>query len=123
MRSLAESARSWAWPALINVLAFCAGAQAAGIESLNIEPPSLPEFGKAMAAKSSAALQEAEDSFQNSELLAKLKAQSAENKEKCVSTLRSIQFRLGKALNATMISLHILEVAFIRALNAGTEKL
>jgi hypothetical protein len=43
----------------------------------------MPDVGKAMYHKNQAALKEAEDSFKNSELLQKLKAQSAENKDKC----------------------------------------
>lgn len=45
----------------------------------------MPEIGKALNDKNQATLKEAEDSFQNSELLQKLKAQSAENKDKYAS--------------------------------------
>jgi hypothetical protein len=60
-----------------------AGCSAAGIESIDVNIPSISNIGKAISDKNQSVLQEAEDSFQNSELLQKLKAQSAENKDKC----------------------------------------
>lgn len=73
-----------------------AGCYAAGIESIDFNGPSL-EIGKAAYEKNQEVLKQAEDSFQNSELLQKLKAQSEENKSKCEAmNCKACKQKLGK---------------------------
>jgi hypothetical protein len=61
-----------------------AGADATGLESVDLPMPSLPSVGKAMASRNAEVLRQAEEEFQNSDLLSILKANSEENRAKYV---------------------------------------